>query len=496
MPQEQEIENRLIRGESALETIEVLPEDGIFSLNGMNAVLISPAMLLASGTNYLPEQLGNYTPPRINLAAVAGILREKARAVFQANTADFANFNENNVPLAVTGMDLVFSKPQAYLKLQVWDETEKILLSEKKQIISENALNAWETLSLGASIPQEAKIKVFLVNETEQDAYFDELEIVISNKPTTKIVQENNYYPFGLNMRGLEKVGEPNDLFQYNKKEKDEDTELLDYHARMHNPQTGRFEQVDPHAMKYHSISPQVYVANNPMIFIDPNGKDIDLGNLYAKNDKGELLHKRQVLAFELFLLSKEGKQFVTDRAQKGFKFQGEFFKGLKLESKEGGKLSSKIDAKFQVTDLETYEKTKNLSIGANGLTEEKITENGKLQSTYHMDLDKEGYDKFIEETKDWKTKGYVVLQSVDTWLHEVFLHGVTTEKDFLNGKLKAYRGKEVPHSGDKDHSIDFVRKSRYYEIAPKHLNNLNATFKLGLSYEKEIWKKVIFHGW
>ncbi len=91
----------------------------------MNAVLISPAMLLASGTNYLPEQSGiNYTPPRINLAAVAGILREKARAIFQANTADFANFNENNVPLAVTGMDLVFSKPQAYLKLQFWDETQ------------------------------------------------------------------------------------------------------------------------------------------------------------------------------------------------------------------------------------------------------------------------------------------------------------------------------------------------------------------------------------
>ncbi len=273
LPQEQEIENRLIRGESALETIEILPEDGIFSLNGMNAVLISPAMLLASGTNYLPEQVGNYTPPRINLAAVAGILREKARAVFQANTADFANFNENNVPLAVTGMDLVFSKPQAYLKLQVFDATGTILLSEKKQLISENALNAWETLSLGASIPQDAKIKVSLINETEQEAYFDELEIVISNKPTTKIVQENNYYPFGLNMRGLEKVGSPDDKFQYNAQtEKDEDIEMYETPFRGYDPAIGRFDQVDLLAPLFPSITPFHFGYNNPVYFNDPSG--------------------------------------------------------------------------------------------------------------------------------------------------------------------------------------------------------------------------------
>ncbi len=46
---------------------------------------IPPAMLLQSGSTYLPEQLGNYTPPRINLAAVVGILREKARAIYLEN---------------------------------------------------------------------------------------------------------------------------------------------------------------------------------------------------------------------------------------------------------------------------------------------------------------------------------------------------------------------------------------------------------------------------
>ncbi len=146
-------------------------------------------------------------------------------------------------------------------------------MSEKKQLISENALNAWETLSLGASIPQNGKIKVFLVNDTEQEAYFDELEIVISNKPTTKIVQENNYYPFGLNMRGLEKVGSPDDKFQYNAQtEKDEDIEMYETPFRGYQADIGIFRQVDLLAPLFPSITPFHFGYNNPVYFNDPSG--------------------------------------------------------------------------------------------------------------------------------------------------------------------------------------------------------------------------------
>ncbi len=156
--------------------------------------------------------------------------------------------------------------------MQIFD-TNGVFLSEKKQLISENALNAWETLSLGASIPQDAKIKVFLVNETEQEAYFDELEIVISNKPTTKIVQENNYYPFGLNMRGLEKVGDPNDRFQYNAQtEKDEDIEMYETPFRGYQADICVFRQVDLLAPMFPSITPFHFGYNNPVYFNDPSG--------------------------------------------------------------------------------------------------------------------------------------------------------------------------------------------------------------------------------
>jgi len=47
-----------------------------------------------------------------------------------------------------------------------------------------------------------------------------------------------------------------------------------DYGWRFYDPQLGRFTTVDPHAENYYSWSPYHYAANNPLIIIDPNGRD------------------------------------------------------------------------------------------------------------------------------------------------------------------------------------------------------------------------------
>lgn len=44
--------------------------------------------------------------------------------------------------------------------------------------------------------------------------------------------------------------------------------------GRYYDSKTGRFLSVDPHADKYPSISPYSYALNNPLKFIDPDGKD------------------------------------------------------------------------------------------------------------------------------------------------------------------------------------------------------------------------------
>jgi RHS repeat-associated protein len=49
----------------------------------------------------------------------------------------------------------------------------------------------------------------------------------------------------------------------------------LDYRgARFYDGDLGRFLSLDPHAADYPSLSAYVYVADNPLIFIDPDGRD------------------------------------------------------------------------------------------------------------------------------------------------------------------------------------------------------------------------------
>ena len=76
-----------------------------------------------------------------------------------------------------------------------------------------------------------------------------------------------------------------------------------DHAARQYNPVTGRWDRMDPLSEKYYSTSPYVYCANNPVRFIDPDGRALELkGNA---NDCGRfvsLLNQgagKDVFAFE-----------------------------------------------------------------------------------------------------------------------------------------------------------------------------------------------------
>ena len=50
--------------------------------------------------------------------------------------------------------------------------------------------------------------------------------------------------------------------------------DTCDYGARQYNPVTARWDRVDPLSEKYYAISPYVYCENNPVMYIDPDGKE------------------------------------------------------------------------------------------------------------------------------------------------------------------------------------------------------------------------------
>ena len=112
--------------------------------------------------------------------------------------------------------------------------------------------------------------------------------------PNTEILSENNYYPGGLLHKGYNNVVSANanssaEKYKYNGKELQDDLGLglYDYGARMYDPAIWRWNGVDPLAEKYVSISPYVYVANNPINAIDPDGRDI-----WEINKQGKVINR------------------------------------------------------------------------------------------------------------------------------------------------------------------------------------------------------------
>ncbi|MDP3452137.1 MAG: RHS repeat-associated core domain-containing protein [Bacteroidales bacterium] len=88
--------------------------------------------------------------------------------------------------------------------------------------------------------------------------------------------EQNDYYPFGLRQKRSSYQLSDN-KYKYNGKEQEELGSLttLDYGTRMYDPALARWHVVDPLAEKYPNIAPYTYVANNPLRYIDPDGRKI-----------------------------------------------------------------------------------------------------------------------------------------------------------------------------------------------------------------------------
>jgi len=168
-------------------------------------------------------------------------------------------------------------------------------------------------------------------NNKKGKVWFDDVKIVKGNASQTVIVEESNYYPFGLQHKGYNNVVSSNgnsvaQKFVYNGKELNEELGLdwHDFGARNYDASLGRWMNLDPHADTYMSLSPYNSFANNPISFVDPDGKDI---LFWQKNKKGKWeqveysqLSKDIQKAIGAFAKTKEGFNFLKDFANKGDK--------------------------------------------------------------------------------------------------------------------------------------------------------------------------------
>jgi RHS repeat-associated protein len=128
---------------------------------------------------------------------------------------------------------------------------------------------------------------------------------------------------------------------------------LYDFEARNYDPAIVRTLTQDPHAEKYYNWSPYSFIYNNPLLFVDPDGKD----PIYGKNFWGrvKLIGDDGQNNGASYLVRGDVKKDVKAATKEGQNYSGALTEGKNVMNiPTGGVMDDVIDS---VADTEVSKK-------------------------------------------------------------------------------------------------------------------------------------------
>ena len=176
-----------------------------------------------------------------------------------------------------TGTGYNTSRPKAFVNWVLLDEQFNFVggSSGFEQVSTDTTL--YQHQKTGLSISKNGYLYVYVSNETPNiDVFFDNLQVTHIRGP---LLEETHYYPFGLTMAGISSkammFGEPENKKNKFQNQEYDDALGVDYYEfkyRNHDPQIGRFIQVDPLANKYVYNSTYAFSENHVTSHVELEG--------------------------------------------------------------------------------------------------------------------------------------------------------------------------------------------------------------------------------
>ncbi|MFD0975275.1 SpvB/TcaC N-terminal domain-containing protein [Salinimicrobium gaetbulicola] len=239
--------------------------------------------------------------------------------------------------------------------------------------------------------------------------------------------------------------------YLFNGKELDEETGLYYYGARYYDARTSVWQSVDPLAQKYPDVSPYAYVANNPLKYIDPDGRKL----VYA--EENSVLFNLGI-KLRVFFQSVFGNKEVRST----IKFLKQTDKEIIISNKSGSIEGSSTKPKA-LTDYKD-ENTTTLPNVPDFLNrnEDEITAYYEAMSNYEKNM-----------PKNHQTKGV----GDDSYLNLDFKSNLKEDKDYKNNKNtimmhEFYHAERIAKGLVTDRKTEEIKASQFVNKNMRNSNN------------------------
>ncbi len=382
-------------------------------------------------------------------------------------------------------------RPKAYLNYVLFDE--KLGLVEDNSGVKQVQASPDELQTLAQDkmvMQKNGFLYVYTSNESPQDVYFDNLIIITNPAP---LLEETHYYPFGLIMDGISSRAAnilPNkeQTFQEQKFDDELGVNYIQFKYRSHDPQIGRFIQVDPLADDYRYNSTYAFSENRVTNGRELEGLEYISIHHYTDGTKGTKMHYKSTdeeinkihgttagfynsasygplgRGVVHYYYSSNGKILDTkwDQAQDGGKSdfaRHGLYSGAGSVTTDGGEKSKNYDFSYQPIDwADAIAKRHDMDYAAATATGEKSA--GFLEDVRTLQADKDMIQRLWDYTNPFKKIEGVETPLRTSWSGELEL-AMAGQLDVITA-LATYKQWKVDNGyGNKD-TYDTLRWQFY----------------------------------